>query len=192
LIATLSGVVKVVVDDSVILDVQGVGFRVHVTETFLQDGLQRGRRVDVFTHLSVRENDLSLYGFGTQHELDLFQMLIGVSGVGPRTAMAALSAFSPEVLRSAIVRGDVAAITRIPGIGRKTAERMMLDLKDRVGADYAVTAEPLSEDDQDVLNALTALGYSLAEARQALGEIPAAVEALDDRILASLRYLGSS
>ena len=89
--------------------------------------------IDLYTHLHVRESELALYGFGSQAELDLFALLLGVSGVGPRTALAVLSTFSPETLKGAVSRGDIAVLTRIPGIGRKTAERMLLDLRDKVG-----------------------------------------------------------
>lgn len=177
-------------ENAIILDVEGVGFLVHVTESLLNDLPCIGQVIKVYTHMAVRENDISLYGFLTLGELDLFVILIGVNGIGPRTALATLSAFSPEVLRSAIAQGDALALTRIPGIGRKTAQRLVLDLKDRIGIPIDAIAPTLASTDAEVINALTALGYSIAEAQGALGAIPENTKALDERILAALRHLG--
>jgi Holliday junction DNA helicase RuvA len=177
-------------EETVIVNVGGVGYEVHVTKTFLETAHQ-GQTVDLYTHTHVRENELALYGFITLAEMDLFRTLIGVSGVGPRTAMGVLSVFSPEVLRGAIVQGDVLALTRIPGIGRKTAQRLVLDLKEKLGASAeASLLVGLGAGDADALNALTALGYSVTEAQSALANVPAEVHELDQRIVAALRYLG--
>jgi Holliday junction DNA helicase RuvA len=193
MIATLHGTIQLVQDGALVVVLGGLGLCVQVPTTVLEHA-HVGRTIDLYTHLHVRESEIALYGFGSQAELDLFLLLLGVSGVGPRTALAVLSTFSPETLKSAVSRGDISVLTRIPGIGRKTAERMLLDLRDKVGrADrsaWSMTA--MQEGDADVINALTALGYSLSEAREALSAIPEGVTALDERILASLRSLGSS
>jgi Holliday junction DNA helicase RuvA len=175
-----------------VVEVGGVGYYVHVTRSVLEDPPRLGHTIELHTHLHVRETEIALYGFRTIDELDLFSILLNVSGIGPRTALAALSAFSPETLRGAIAQGDANVLTRIPGIGRKTAQRLMLDLKDRIGppTEPWVATMP-QEGDVDVLNALTALGYSLAEAQGALGAIADESTELDERILAALRYLGS-
>ena len=192
MIASLSGHLAAVTDQHVVVDVHGVGFRVCVPSTLLEQGLSIGQSIELHIHMCVREKDISLYGFQTGKERDLFSLLLEVSGVGPRTALACLSAFAPETLHSLIAQGDVAALTRIPGIGRKTAQRLVLDLRDRLGAPEDMQAAPsLSESDAEVINALTALGYSLSEARSALGAIPKDTDALDERILAALRVLGS-
>ena len=192
MIASLRGQLELIRDDSVIVEVGGVGYLVHVTTTFLNDVGRIGQLVELYTHTHVRENELALYGFRSLEELDLFKMLIAVSGIGPRTALAILSSFSPETLRSAIAQGDALALTRVPGIGRKTAQRLLLDLKDKVGAPEEASWMPvLGAADADVLNALTALGYSLAEAQGALAMIPQDTQQLDERILAALRFLGS-
>ena len=192
MIASLRGQLELIRDDSVIVEVGGVGYLVHVTTTFLNEVGRVGQLVELYTHTHVRENELALYGFRALEELDLFKMLIAVSGIGPRTALAILSSFSPETLRSAIAQGDALALTRVPGIGRKTAQRLVLDLKDKVGApEEAYWMPVLGAADADVLNALTALGYSLAEAQGALAMIPQDTQQLDERILAALRFLGS-
>jgi Holliday junction DNA helicase RuvA len=191
-IASLCGQVRLIRDDAMVVEVGGVGYYVHVTRSVLEDPPRLGQTIELHTHLHVRETEIALYGFRTIDELDLFSILLNVSGIGPRTALAALSAFSPETLRGAIAQGDANVLTRIPGIGRKTAQRLMLDLKDRIGppTEPWVATMP-QEGDVDVLNALTALGYSLAEAQGALGAIADESTELDERILAALRYLGS-
>jgi holliday junction DNA helicase RuvA len=192
MIASLHGQIKAVRSDSIIVDIGGVGYQVHVPGPLLSELAHVGQTVDLYTHTHVRENELALYGFRSLEELDLFTLLIGVSGIGPRTGLAILSTFAPETLRDAIARGDALALTRIPGIGRKTAQRLVLDLKDKIGApsDLAVVTS-LNAADADVINALTALGYSVAEAQSALATIPQDVQELDERILATLRSLGS-
>jgi Holliday junction DNA helicase RuvA len=192
MIATIHGNVQAVQQGAVVVVLGGLGLRILVPDSVLEHA-HVGRSVDLFTHLHVRETDVSLYGFDSQSELDLFVMLLGVSGVGPRTALAVLSTFSPETLRGALSKGDVVALTRIPGIGRKTAERIVLDLRDKVGsgAGSLGSLSAMPEGDADVINALTALGYSLNEAREALSGVPDEATALDERILAALRSLGS-
>jgi Holliday junction DNA helicase RuvA len=192
MIASLSGGVQWVEEGALVIAVQGVGYRVHVTASVLNSVPRPGVHIDLITEMIVRENDVSLFGFQTVEERDLFRMLLGISGVGPRTALAVLSTFSPETLRGAVAHDDVAALTRIPGIGRKTAQRLVLDLKDRVGAPtQAWQPAKVAEGDADVIGALTALGYSLAEAQAALATVPPELATLDERILAALRALGS-
>ena len=192
MIASLSGQVQFREEGSLVVTVQGVGYRVYVTSNVMDSVSHVGAHVELITELVVRENDLSLYGFKTIEERDLFRLLLGISGVGPRTALAVLSTFSPETLRGAVAHDDVVALTRIPGIGRMTAQRLVLDLKDRIGAPtQAWQPTTTNEADADVINALTALGYSLAEAQAALTTVPAEATSLDARILAALRSLGA-
>jgi len=191
MIASLHGQLRAIRKDSLVVEVGGVGYLVRVPATLAGQGLHLGQTIELHTHLYVRENELALYGFQTADELELFDILITVSGIGPRTALGALSAFAPETLRSIIGQGNASALTRIPGIGRKTAERMVVDLRDKIGS--AGEERPMAafkEEDADVLNALTALGYSLVEAQDALASVGADIQGLDQRILESLRYLG--
>jgi Holliday junction DNA helicase RuvA len=192
MIASLRGQLKAVGEGRVIVEVGGVGYLVHVTGRTLDHLAAVGQAVELYTQMVVRENDISLFGFGSQEESDLFATLMTASGVGPRTAQSALATLAPETLRGAIARGDADALMRIPGVGRKTAQRLVLDLKDKVGlAGEALLAPSLTAGDADVINALTALGYSVVEAQSALGSVPADVQETDQRILAALRFLGS-
>ncbi len=189
MIASLSGQVKAIREDALVVEVGGVGFLVHVVSDVLESVTRVGQDVELFTHMYVREDRIALYGFLSAEERELFSTLLGVSGVGPSTALAVLSTFSPEVLRGAIAQGDASTLTHIPGIGPKTAQRLLLDLQDRVTVSEA-WAPGMEEGDTEVIDALTALGYSVSEARSALSGIPEEVEELDERILAALRYLG--
>jgi holliday junction DNA helicase RuvA len=194
-IASLRGQLKALRNSAVIVEVGGVGYLVHVPTPLLNDLGHIGQVVELYVHTHVRENELALYGFRTQEELDLFDLLLGVTGIGPRTALAILAGFSPETLRGAIAQGDVAALTRVPGIGRKTAQRLLLDLKDKVSPVGALPEAQwmagFDAADADVVNALTALGYSVAEAQSALAAVSPEVQGLDARILAALRVFGS-
>jgi Holliday junction DNA helicase RuvA len=191
-IASLRGIIQAISEQSLILDVNGVGYLVHVPATLTQPCYILGNTLLLYTHLHVRENEIALYGFRTQSELELFLTLLTVPGIGPRTALAVISVFSPETLRDAISRGDITALTRVPGIGRKTAQRLLVDLNDKIviGHNQEFGLQ-LNTTDSDAMNALTALGYSIVEAQQALRQVPADISQLDERIIAALRYFGS-
>lgn len=191
MIASLQGRVKAITANALIVEVGGVGYRVCVGHSLLDGAVHSGQAIELFTHLYVRENEIALYGFQTPQEQELFATLLGVSGIGPRTALAILETFSPETLRDIVTQGDANILTRIPGVGRKTAQRLMLDLRDKIGVSGEVVLTlGISERDADVINALTALGYTLSEAQMALAGIPKEIEALDERILAALQFLG--
>ncbi len=189
MIASLEGCVKAIRSHSLILDVAGVGFEVYPPAPLLE-AVRVGQPLTLYTYMHVREGNIALYGFLTLEEHDLFETLLGVNGIGPRTALSVLSMLSPDALRAIIAQGNAAALARIPGIGAKTAQRLILDLKDKIGLPLGnVSLSPLQEADVDVINALTALGYSLAEAQRALQAIPPEAKNLDERILAALRSL---
>lgn len=193
MIASLHGRIKAVRESALIVDVGGVGYEVRVPDRLLSECGGPGEIVELYTRMLVRENEVALYGFRSLKELDLFVMLNGVTGIGPRLALAVLSIFDPESLRDAILRGDAPALAQVSGIGQKTAQRVVLDLEDRLAACAgAWVPAAVSSANADVINALTALGYSLAEAQSALNALPADAQDLDERILAALRYLGSS
>ncbi len=150
-----------------------------------------GREVQLFTHLHLRENEMSLYGFETEEELGFFEVLLGVSGIGPKVALGILSAASVDSLRSAVARGDTQYLVQMPGIGKKTAQRIVLDLKGKLEVEELVPAAPLSPADTDVIAALTSLGYSLAEAREVVASLPEEEMPLEERLMLALRYFGS-
>ena len=175
MIAHLKGSVLFWAEQLLVVDVNGVGYEVHSpTSTTL--AAPEGADVALHIHMVVREDAMQLYGFITQQERALFLLLIGVSGVGPKVAMAVLSTLAPEALSGAIMRGDVAALSQVPGVGKKTASRLALELKDKV-AQIAPSAEPAtmmatagaaSSPHRDALSALLNLGYPKARAEAAL------------------------
>jgi Holliday junction DNA helicase RuvA len=158
--------------DGLVLDVGGVGYRVHTTPAAVRKS-EGAEEVVVETHLHVREDALQLYGFAEPAERELFEHLLGVSGVGPKVALAIVSGYLPAELRRAIVRGDAALFQTIPGIGKKTAQRVVLELKERIAPLAAVADAPhLGPGDGHVVarDALVELGYSAAEAEERLAE----------------------
>lgn len=173
----------------VILSVGGVGYRVSVTRETLAS-LKGVKAVALWTHLAVREDALDLYGFTTEEELRFFDMLLTVPGIGPKSALAVLDIASISTLRSAISAGNASYLTNVSGIGKKTAEKIVLELKDKVGAGTESRTASL-KGDEEALEALRALGYSQAEARDALRKVPAEVEKSSARLREALRILGS-
>ena len=192
MISSLQGVLESVGGDYAIINVGGVGFRVHMPTSVLSTLDKAGEEVQVYTHLRVTDDDISLYGFGTADELTLFETLIGVSGLGPRLALAMLSALNVEQMTMAIATGSTDLLTTVPGIGRKMASRLVLELKDKVGAGLIATpAAQIAQENTDVLAALTSLGYSVSEASRAVATLPAASDlTLEERIKLALQYFG--
>jgi len=172
-------------NDHVIVDVRGVGYKVFVPRH------PAGNTIELHTHHAVREDAQLLFGFETREELALFEMLITVSGVGPRAALSLLSVSSPAQLASAIASGDAAALSRAPGVGKKTAERLIVDLKGKVQRG-GVEREPIGVvTDDEAAAALQALGYTAAEALGALRAVaPAGMASTEERVTAALRAAG--
>jgi len=193
MIASLQGTVTAIDQASVVVLVSGVGFRVFVPQTLL-DGLSGpGQEVTLHTHLHVRENELTLYGCSTEEELALFRLLLGVSGIGPKVALSILSSLPPDRLQAAIAQEDVAMLARVPGIGPKTARKLVFDLKDKVAA-MLPAGEPrpvLTEADADLIAALTSLGYSVVEAQEAIRHLPREPLPLEERVRLALAYFVS-
>ena len=177
-------------DRFVIINAGGVGYKIFVTADTLRELAQSDFEVSLWTHLAVKEDALDLYGFLEQPELDFFEMLITVSGIGPRSALAILSLAGPETLRKAIVSNNTDYLTKVSGIGRKSAEKIVLELKDKLGkmGEFLPSAE--MDQEADVLNALQALGYSLREAREAAKKIPADTTDTSEKIKLALKNLG--
>ena len=190
MIASISGTVQKIETSSLVVAVGGVGLRVFVPRTVLENVGGIGRAIGLYTHLQVREDDLSLFGFENEDDLDLFTVLLGVQGVGPKVALAILGTLSPELLKSAIMREETAVLQRVPGIGKKTAERIMFQLRDKLDLGGAAATMPLVSDiDADVIDVLTSLGFSIIEAQSALQHVPREVRAMDERVQAALQYL---
>jgi Holliday junction DNA helicase RuvA len=177
-IERLTGSLAAVNGDAVVVDVGGVGFLVDVSAITYRDLPAIGARVVLLTHLQVREDALQLYGFSTEEERELFRLFIGVSKIGPKLALAALSSRRPLALKQALATGDVAAFSSVPGIGKKTAERLILELKDKVGdltggAGVALGGGGLADEGPVSLAraALLELGFASAEADKLLSKV---------------------
>jgi Holliday junction DNA helicase RuvA len=193
MIATISGIIGKVGDNFLVIDVGGVGVRVFVPNPVLESSGGTGRKIGLHTHLIVRETELALYGFTSEEELDLFELLLAVNGVGPKVGLSMLSTLSPEMLKGAVIREETGVLQRVPGIGKKTAERIMFQLRDKLDMTAEAAATVLmSDEDQDVIDFLTTLGFSIVEAQTALQNIPGGVEGIDARVQAALQFLDRS
>jgi len=189
-IASVRGQVQARGADSVVVDVGGIGLRILVPTSTLARLGGVGDDVSLQTHLYVREDNLSLYGFATAEERELFELLMTVSGVGPRLGLALLSGAPVDSLRVAIATGNADALTGIPGIGRKLAARIVLELRGKVDVRGAAAAPALAGGtaDSEVLAALTGLGYSAADAQRAIQSIPQDDNlSVEERIVLALR-----
>jgi len=172
MIATLRGEITQIEDNAVIIETGGIGLRVFVTRP-LRERLKTGEAIFLFTHLAVREDDWKLYGFETQADRELFNTLLGVDGVGPRTALAVLSTLNLETVQRAVFNNEPDLLSRVPGVGRKTAQKLILYLHDRLKPVSGLEKiASLSESDSEVLAALTSLGYSVVEAQTAIQSLP--------------------
>lgn len=191
MIALLTGKIAHKSPDFIILDVNGVGYRVQIPFSTYYALPAEGGSVSLQIHTSVKEDAINLYGFRTQQEKEVFQLLIGVSGVGPKLANGILSNSEPSELAESLMRGDLARLSAIPGIGKKTAERLVLELKEKVKklgitqtqAQDVAPAAAKQEIREDVLSALINLGYKEAVVQKALGEIRIAEDATVESIL---------
>jgi len=190
MIAGLKGRIERKLEDAALVDVGGVIYRVNTSRVTLEDVGDAGETVRLFTHLYVREDQFALYGFASQDELRLFETLISVSGVGPRLALAVLSRVRPEALEMAINGENAELLATVPGVGRKTAARLILELRGKlVPASGAAMGAP-SRADAEVLEALRSLGYTTVEAHGALFRTPRdPAMTVEDRVVAALREL---
>ena len=190
MIATLSGKVTHVEPGSLVVEVGGVGLLVYVPDP-ISDQARAGRAIFLHTYLVVREDSLALYGFETQEGRDYFQLLLGVSGIGPRLAVTILSKLTPEAIRRAVFSEQAEVFSSVPGVGPKTAQKISFSLQDKITKEEGY--EPLaamSDADSEVLSALVALGYSVVEAQAALQSIPRdAPEDVESRLRLALVYL---
>ena len=190
MIATLEGILEHRGDDHVIVNVGGIGFRVFVpTSTSSQLGAVKGR-VSLYTHLHVREDNISLYGFASREELALFKSLISVTGIGAKLALALLSALKPKQLVMAITSGDIDVLSQTPGIGKKTASRLVVELKGKLEKEWQEAALPVAPERADVMAALTGLGYSVMEAARAISRLPDSEElSLEEKVKMALQQM---
>jgi len=172
----------------VILDVSGVGYKIFIsTETLNQ--IKNKPTVSLWTHLVVREDALDLYGFVDKFELEFFELLIGISGVGPKSALSILSLASPDTLRKAVASGNTGYLTQVSGIGRKIAEKIVLELRDKIGE--LEGADTDLEEEAEAVLALESLGYSNREACEALRKVPADITETGAKVKEALKQLSA-
>ena len=181
MIAYIKGNLSDVLPDSIVIDVSGIGWQVFVPGQVLDHLPAMGEPIKIHTWLQVREDAMTLFGFPSKDDLQVFKLLLGVNGVGPKNALAILSVMTADDLRFAVLGGDAKTIAKTPGVGTKTAQRLILELKDKVSLEDAFEPKPGQENEaetadvsgvkEEAVLALTALGYSPAEALKALSGI---------------------
>ena len=189
-------------EDSAVVEAHGVGYQIFVPVPVLSELPPLGESVQIYTYFNVREDGMSLFGFLSRQDLAMFKQLIGVNGIGPKSALGILSALKPDVLRMAVASGDAKAISRAPGVGPKTAQRIILDLKDKIRPEdllaggleesLAVPEEisGVGQAGKEAVEALTALGYSAAEAAGAVKKVKITEEmTAEDVLKGALRHL---
>lgn len=176
----IKGTLEEVREDLIVVENNGIGYNIRVPARVLDELPERGGQIRIYTYLYVREDAFSLFGFSSKDELDMFKLLINVSGIGPKGGLAVLSVLSPNDIRFAVVSDDVKVISKAPGIGKKTAQRLIIELKDKVNLEDTIdTMQGIPEaavHDNNIVKkeaaeALTALGYSAAEAAKVLSNI---------------------
>ncbi len=189
MIATLRGEISQIEDNALIVEVGGVGMRVFVPAP-MRTNAKAGEVMFMFTHLVVREDALTLYGFESQADRDLFNILLGVDGVGPKVALSVLSTMTIDAIQRAIFADEADLLSKVPGVGKKTAQKMALHLKDKLKpSDALAKLAVLADYDSEVLAALTALGYSVVEAQAAIQSLPKdAPKEVEERLRVALGY----
>lgn len=190
LISSIKGTLESIGRDWTDITVSGVTFRINVTPVTIENLPPLGNEVKLFTSLQVREDSLTLYGFTTEEERLTFDVLIGITGIGPKVALSILSRLTPATLASAVSTDDIIAFTNVPGIGKKTASRILLELKGKIQNDWALPKEDSSRN--EVVDALIALGYSAAEAKSTITDIPTDDSmTLEEKLREALQRIGN-
>jgi len=188
MIAKLKGKIEYLKDNYAVVDVNDVGYKVHLSAyTFGKVAGMEEVALHIYTY--VREDILALYGFLVLEELEMFELLISISGIGPKAATGILSIATPKTIRTAILNEDPSILTKVSGIGKKTAERVILELKNKV-ADMSESEKDEAVSDSDAIEAMMSMGYTVTEAREALKLVPKDVTDLGQRVKLALRSLG--
>ena len=194
----IKGILEVKNLNYVVIDVNGIGFKIFMSESAIQRLEETGNTVKIYTHMNVKEDDLSLYGFITNEELRMFELLIGVSGVGAKSAISMLSSITPSKFALAVISNDVKTLTKIPGIGPKSAQRIILELKDKLKTEEAIQTNnielktSIGEDNklEEAVQALKVLGYTRQEIESVLAKIEINTLTVEDIIRKALSFLG--
>ncbi len=191
MITLLDGIIELKTEKFAVVSVGGIGYRVFFSPDAIQKIPEKGGNVKVWIHHHVREDSQELYGFWHYGELELFEMLIGISGIGPKGALGIMAIAPVDTLKKAIAAGDTSYLTRVSGIGRKTAEKVVLELKEKMAGKGVTIEAPELKDEADAIDALVALGYSQREARDALAHLSDADITLEKRVSHALKRLGA-
>lgn len=195
--AYIKGTLEIKASDHVVVEANGVGYRIFMSGNTIQKLGDLNSKVKVFTHYHVREDNISLYGFYNLEELRMFELLISVSGVGAKSAIAILSNITPSAFALAVISNDIKALTKLPGIGAKSAQRIILELKDKLKTEETIAAESdfeiqtvLAKDDNmhEAISALQVLGYPVKDATKAVSSIDCTTLSVEDIIKKALIY----
>ncbi|MFW5649409.1 MAG: Holliday junction branch migration protein RuvA [Candidatus Alkaliphilus sp. MAG34] len=187
----IKGIVADITEDKIIIEANGIGYGINSTTNSISQVI-KGESAVIYTHLIVREDELSLYGFTSMEELSMFQLLISVSKIGPRVASAILSTHTPSKLGSYILGKDIKSISKAPGVGKKTAERMILELKDKIdeiGIEHDYVLHDEGDTDDEAVGALVDLGYSRLEAEKAVRSVKHEDSTIEDILKNALKSL---
>jgi len=187
MIGFIEGKIEYSADKYAIVDVNGVGYKIYISGSTFKNLPKKGDKVKLFTHLHVREDILDLYGFLNQKELEFFELLISISGIGPRGAINILNVASVETIKKAIANEESSILTKVSGIGKKTAEKIILELKNKVSGGELLGDKAGA--DSEAIDALISLGYRLYEAREVLRKIPDSIKEVGDKVREALKLL---
>jgi len=187
MITLVQGKIELKTDKFVVVDVKGIGYKVFCASSVL-DGLTTGQDVKFLTHLYIRENIMDLYGFLTFEDLEFFELLISISGIGPKAASSVLSIASIKDLKASIASGQVSLLTKVSGIGKKTAERVILELRSKILVSGSDVRKLVSDD--EAADALVSLGYTKRQASEALKQVSGKIKEVENRIKEALKILG--
>jgi Holliday junction DNA helicase RuvA len=188
MISIVQGEIVAIRTDCLVVMVGGIGFSIHVP-AYLRQESHLGEKIGLFTCLVVREDSMTMYGFSSEEEQVFFDLLMGASGVGPRIALSIISVLNVDTIRRAVLSEQPEILARVPGVGKKTAMKLMLHLQGKVGGGGAWEGTPLSDVDGEVMDALTTLGYSVIEAQTAIQSIPKATPmVVEERLRVALQY----
>ena len=191
MISSIEGKITLRAEKHIILEANGIGYKVWCGEKTLSKLPQIGETVKLFTYLSVKETGWDLFGFLAFEELEMFELLISISGIGPKTAAGILSIATVEDLQEAIVLGDETILARVSGIGKKVAQKIVIELKSKVKKLAKGSGDKFKvADDIEIIDAIVSLGYKVYEAREALKQLPADIKGMENRVRETLKMLG--
>jgi len=188
MIAKIKGKLEYTKNGYAVVDVGGVGYKIHST-VYTLGKISGKEEVEFFIHTHVREDAINLYGFLSLEELEMFELLISITGVGPKAGMGILTVASPKTIKTAILNEDSSILTKVSGVGKKTAERVILELKNKI-ADMPESEKEGAVGDMDAIEALVSMGYSVTEAREALKSVPKDIKDIGERVKRALKNLG--